>query len=638
MGKKTQIILSFHNHQPAGNFDFVVEEAYNKSYKPLLETFYKFPQVKGVFHYSGSLLEWIEKNHKEHIELLKEMVKRGQIEILQGGFYEPILSNIPERDAISQINMYRNYLKGIFGKISDGMWLAERVFEPHFVQILNKTNIKFIPIDEFHFQYAGIDKEDITGYYITEYLNSFLFTFPISKRLRYLMPYHSVDETMNFIRSKEGELLIMADDGEKFGLWPGTYHKVYEEKWLENFLKRILGEEHVETLFYSDAIKERDYFKGRIFIPTCSYPEMMEWALPSQIIKKSINIKNKLNEEEKAFIRGGFWNNFSVKYPEINIMYKKMLEVSEKFKDYSDNEKVDLYMGQCNCPYWHGIFGGVYIPHLRHAIFEHLIKQDKKKTKNMIIKKHHLNSVDYDYRVENSNYSLYIQEKGGSIFEWDLYKVNRNIQSVMARHYEYYHDLINLDDIDGVKTIHNGFYLKNGIVDFIYDDYERNSLNEFIVNSDVSAQDLYNNEKIIKYLTKDTYKIDVVTNRLFLKSGESEKEIEFFKEKIVIENKRLSLNLIQQWNLAISSTEEYISFEDEKIKVNAIFSKIAEKVELKDSAFNFSVEFHFEKPVKIHFYPIKSVSNSESGVEEILQGVSINILPYIGTYEVIIKQ
>src|SRR5436305_7940107 len=35
-----------------------------------------------------------------------------------------------------------------------------------------------------------------------------------------------------------------------------------------------------------------------------------------------------------------------------------------------------LYRGQCNCPYWHGAFGGIYLPHLRNAIYNQLIACD----------------------------------------------------------------------------------------------------------------------------------------------------------------------------------------------------------------------------------------------------------------------
>ena len=34
-----------------------------------------------------------------------------------------------------------------------------------------------------------------------------------------------------------------------------------------------------------------------------------------------------------------------------------------------EQARTALYRGQCNCAYWHGAFGGVYLPHLRNAIY-----------------------------------------------------------------------------------------------------------------------------------------------------------------------------------------------------------------------------------------------------------------------------
>lgn len=37
----------------------------------------------------------------------------------------------------------------------------------------------------------------------------------------------------------------------------------------------------------------------------------------------------------------------------------------------------ELYQAQCNCGYWHGLFGGLYYQHLRHAAWEHLIRAER---------------------------------------------------------------------------------------------------------------------------------------------------------------------------------------------------------------------------------------------------------------------
>src|SRR5205814_2084755 len=73
-----------------------------------------------------------------------------------------------------------------------------------------------------------------------------------------------------------------------------------------------------------------------------------------------------------------------------NSMYKKMLRVSDKVHQYEGScstpdqakESVQraldyLWAGQCNCSYWHGVFGGLYLPMLRQSIYSSLINAEK---------------------------------------------------------------------------------------------------------------------------------------------------------------------------------------------------------------------------------------------------------------------
>ncbi len=79
----------------------------------------------------------------------------------------------------------------------------------------------------------------------------------------------------------------------------------------------------------------------------------------------------------------GYWRNFKARYPECDEMYARMLGVSRRLEavesnpdadpDYLEIARQELYRGQCNCPYWHGSFGGLYLPHLRNAIYHSLI-------------------------------------------------------------------------------------------------------------------------------------------------------------------------------------------------------------------------------------------------------------------------
>ena len=58
------------------------------------------------------------------------LVDRGQVEILGGGYYEPVLASLPERDRIGQLARMGDELEALFGRRPSGAWLAERVWEP----------------------------------------------------------------------------------------------------------------------------------------------------------------------------------------------------------------------------------------------------------------------------------------------------------------------------------------------------------------------------------------------------------------------------------------------------------------------------------------------------------------------------
>src|SRR3954453_21364287 len=74
---------------------------------------------------------------------------------------------------------------------------------------------------------------------------------------------------------------------------------------------------------------------GRVYLPTASYDEMGEWALPADAqlqyndVKRALEARGEL-DRARAFFRGGIWQNFLAKYPEANFMHKKMVQVSDK--------------------------------------------------------------------------------------------------------------------------------------------------------------------------------------------------------------------------------------------------------------------------------------------------------------------
>ena len=487
--KTINLILGNHNHQPVGNFDFVFESTYQKAYKPFLEILEKYKEIKFNFHYTGSLLLWIEKNHPEHIEKLKNLVKEKRIEIQSGGFYEPIMPSIPDKDKDIQIQKLNNYIKNKFDFNPKGAWIAERVWEPTLVKNLAKNEIKYIMLDDSQFLTTGIDTKNIFGYFITDNENYKLNIFPISQELRYLIPFREVEKSIEYLKSiatEDGDrVVVLHDDGEKYGDWPGTQKWVYEDKWLEKFFEALSEEKDIiKTTTYSEYMQKFSPI-SKIYIPTGSYEEMLTWVLPAKVqdefhTKLEELKKSKENDIITRFMRGGFWRNYFSKYSESDRMNKRMIYASntyEEFKEFDKSKKDNskdketaldyLLQGQCNCPYWHGTFGGLYLNNLRHSTYSNLIKSTSISEKNLYGKNYFtVKEVDFDMDgrdeiiVSSEKETLIFHTLSGSIVEWDLKKENPiNLIDTLKRREEAYHisavrNTNNDNQNDGHVSIH----------------------------------------------------------------------------------------------------------------------------------------------------------------------------------------
>jgi alpha-amylase len=394
MPQTFHLSLLIHAHQPCGNFEHVLEKAYADSYLPFLEHLEKHPGIRLGLHYSGPLLTWIEQHRPEYFARLKMLVQSNQVELIGGGFYEPILISIPAEDQFEQITRLTAYLENHFGLRPSGAWLAERVWEPQLPSILAAANIAYTLVDDMHFLAAGFEPEELFGAYIAEDRGKSVWLYPGQKALRYLVPFGKVEDVIAYLRDAAsvhpGGVAAMGDDMEKFGVWPGTHDHCYKDGWLADFFAAL-----EENSSWLKVCTPREYLDshaplGRADLPTASYTEMMEWVLPTRVRQRYHAVLQEFSArpEVLAFFRGGSWRGFLRKYPESNLLHKKMLRVSARIAaapQRRDSQKAAeelcearnlLLRAQCNDAYWHGIFGGIYAPHLRTDPWRNLIRAE----------------------------------------------------------------------------------------------------------------------------------------------------------------------------------------------------------------------------------------------------------------------
>jgi alpha-amylase len=677
-----RLVLAIHNHQPVGNFDSVIEDAYQKSYAPFLQALERHPGVRFVLHQPGILWEWMQAHHPDYLERVQRLVDRRQLELLSGGYYEPIFPVIPEADRIGQIRKLSTWLQTRFGIEATGGWLAERVWEPHLAESLARAGLRYAVVDDSHFLSAGHRAEELDGYFVTEENGHLLRLFPIRQRLRYTLPFSEPEETFEELRAamnrRADAVLVHADDGEKFGVWPGTHELCYVNGWMDRFLEAV--EENVSwlrTVTFSECLNELPP-RGRTYLPTASYAEMMQWALPPAAQRSLQEAHERIGNGPDAaglrsFVRGGFWRNFLSRYPESNWMHKKMLSVSRKRRAVSGTGRLDadvlqqasddLWAGQCNCAYWHGLFGGLYLPHLRSEIYRRLIRSEVALDAAAPPPDVEFVDFDADGRQEvilRSPELLAIAQphQGGAVFEIDDRKRCFNVLDLMGRREEAYHERlrqfaaqpVTADGDERAVSIHDRVAVKEeGLEQRLVEDRHRrgccidrvllpeSSFDAFCADRMPEAFDLVHAEYAVEQsdagivleaeATNPSHPGQILRVRkvLHLRGGRLEADYtitapgEPMQYRFGIE---MAANLLAgdapDRNFEVPGRD----LDDTRLASSGILPDV-QRIDLVDGYLGLRVALESSQKAEVWRFPVETISMSEAGFERVYQGSSL---------------
>jgi len=693
--QKFKLAIGLHNHQPVGNFDAVFEDAHHNAYMPFLKLFEKFDKLKLSLHQSGILWKWQEKRYPEYFDIVQKLIYKDRLELITGGFYEPILPSIPDRDKIGQIEMLSRYIEGRFGVDTTGLWLTERVWEPHLPKILKTAGVDYVPIDDTHFLYAGFELDELKGIFLTEEEGLIIKLLPIQKRLRYLIPFGKVEEVIDELKKQAeknpGGLAIYADDGEKFGVWPKTHEHCYIDGWLKDFFEALSdNSDWLEVCTLGQAARTKPV--GRAYLPSASYAEMLHWSLPQRAFIEFeefgewLESTNK-TEQYSRFVRGGHWRGFLAKYDEANLMHKRMLAVSAMLNDYVnkgnagfdtiEKAKHYLYAGQCNCPYWHGVFGGLYLAHIRAAIYENLIKAENLITPKL--KKVHKVVHDYDCDgfdeviITTNKFTAIIKPScGGMMTELDNREEAVNITDTLKRRREGYHRKLadaRLDDestteetttdksaSDETVSIHDLILTKeDGLTHFLTEDWhlKRCFIDHFLpadVNLEKFSTGKFGDDgdfvlepwehisendssrvhlKRVGHLWRHDGVKPVTIEKVFYFSKDSEViTVNYCLTALEEDIPGVRFAIENNFNfLAGHADDRYVLFDSRRPEDSFLeatnFHANGRSVIIRDDCRGISVALNVDRPSEIWQTPIFTISLSEGGFEKVYQGTTI---------------
>ena len=439
-----------------GNFDHVFEQHVQDVYRPFLERLREREFLPIALHMSGPLLEWLEAHDGAYLDQIGRLAADGRVELLSSGFYEPVLAALPRQDRLEQLAWMREAIQRRFGVEPAGLWLTERVWEPDLAADLATAGVRFALVDDRHFLVSGFERDVLHAPFWTESDGKRLALFPIDERLRYLVPFQPPAATAAYLRDLHAagrRLAVLVDDGEKFGGWPGTKQWVYERGWLTQFLDTMdalfaTGEVQLSTLTTAlEAVPSG----GIAYLSTASYREMEAWSLPPRAAARLANVERDIGEEriagpDGALVRGAHWKNFFVKYPESNRMHKKAQTLSALCRARGNPAGArGLCRAECNDAYWHGVFGGLYLPHLRDAIWRNLAaaEGELRAGEGLAAELVDLDGDGFEeVWIHSAAFSAVVSpRRGGAVEEYTLFDQGINYANTLTRRREAYHEV-----------------------------------------------------------------------------------------------------------------------------------------------------------------------------------------------------
>lgn len=384
-----------------------------------------------------------------------------------------------------------------------------------------------------------------------------------------------------------------------------------------------------------------------------------------------------------------------VKYPESNRMHKRMLLTREKVYRVTDpmlrNQAIDhLWAGQCNCAYWHGVFGGLYLNFLRSAVYKELIKAQVLAEEQLYPEEHWSEVEEKDFLYDGINevvvntkeLGLYISPaKGGGVYGLDYKPSAFNLMDTLSRQYESYHDKIHellgtrndcssageamtmdhADEGGGTKTIHEIVKVKEeGLEKYlVYDEYQRISLQDHFFY----PGETLNNFKELKHVeigdfvmapyeaevSKNNKIVTVALSRQGAVEQEDTKKPVSLEKEITVNPENPGIEILYRLKnrgkhpirsrfgiefnfsfLAGYADDRYYYGDRGKIEEPNLAStgelESLQTIGIKDHWLDIDLSLNFSRPAGVWRLPIETVSQSEDGIERVYQ--SSVILPY----------
>ena len=403
-GAKLNLILGAHAHIPYGAAEPEFAAVYANVLKPFISNLYKYPHIPAALHYSGVLLNWVERAHSELFMLIEDMVTRKQVELLGGGFYEPLLPLIPLQDKIGQIELLTTYLRRQFGKRPQGCWIPAMAWEQNLVGPLASCGMNYTFLSERQFSLAGFRADDLFAPCLCEDQGKLIAVFPVLSSVETALAGKSAAGVFEDIKKRSpagGDCVVSIFPQDIFRLEGETPNHA----WNRFFEELSLAASFVECVNPGKALK--------------GFKSLRKASFPDSIGKAAGKDGDDLPPRR-----------FLIEHPEANGIYAKMIFTNVLInqlrgdKARKQNAREELWKAQGSGLFCATSGQGLYRHTLRKAAYSSLleaerISREKSKFSPSLL------PFDFDldgapeYLFQDTRLNCYVQTQGAGIFELD---------------------------------------------------------------------------------------------------------------------------------------------------------------------------------------------------------------------------
>ncbi|MBE6349957.1 MAG: DUF1926 domain-containing protein [Spirochaetaceae bacterium] len=448
-----------------------IEKQYYQFYKKLAAFLYKHPQFSLSLYFPGILLEWLEKKHPELITILSDLINKKQIEILGGGYYEPIFPLILPFDRVGQIEYLTTALRKAFGKRIKGIKVPHSIFNTSLIQNFTNCGIDYVLLQSNILKTYAEDKDSFFPILLEE-TGKTILGIPSRQEEKPM-----ITTTPESFLKKMQEIAHKTTENGIFScsFSPKEFSELLTANWFEKFYELVKDSDYVSFSTIALYLKNHQNIQQGFLVSDCPQ-ELAQWALsPYQKskLKDAVNFKTFLHT-----------------YPEISSIYARM-NITQNFIQLGKGDKArkkaaqeELWQAQNSFAFFYNGTDSVGKKTIREAAYKHLLLSEKLIKDIGTITEFCVSSdMNFDgykeYLFASEFYNTLVTSKQGCIAEFDVLHNFKNYSDTSKR---------------------------NDFLDKLTDNYEKKIFVDHLVENELFDKFIHNQNSILPTFANKVYK------------------------------------------------------------------------------------------------------------------------------------